>query len=248
MKAIDQAFKNKLIYHGSGISPPRDEIGENQPAKIVARILLHGGQISPALLKASLFKAVFIKNEPQLMKDFFNELQSELDHLTNLLPATEQETVLWKGFLGNVLALLPFSYPADGSTIQIPYLDTAGKCQKITYDIDVLQLTPGSSSSPVTALGLRPQNDNFPAILTFLGTTFPGADGFATTVLADFTPNKSVGEAIYHLGKEKIALWLKDREKVHLIGMSLGGALAFHTLGDHLSKICRTDVYNPPGL
>jgi pimeloyl-ACP methyl ester carboxylesterase len=35
---------------------------------------------------------------------------------------------------------------------------------------------------------------------------------------------------------------------VHVIGISLGGALSFHTLANHHEKISRIDAYNPPGL
>ena len=47
--------------------------------------------------------------------------------------------------------------------------------------------------------------------------------------------------------KKRIDRWLANTEKVHIVGMSLGGAMAFHTLINN-HHITRVDAYSPPGL
>lgn len=249
--SIDKQFQQRLAYYGDGVtSAPQLNDHPNPNVQQIIHALLHGGPLNTReLANIPLLRAVFIDKSPRFLKDFRDELQRELNQLSENPPKSEQEKIIWKGFLGNIIALLPFGYPEENESITLPMLGEDNTCQNVKYKINVLELTPRTESTPITALGLSPQDlPTAPPILTFLGTTYPAADGFAATILADFTPGKSVGEAVYATGKEKIDEWVKDKSNIHLAGMSLGGALAFHTLLHHQPKVSQVDVFNPPGL
>lgn len=250
LRDIDTAFKKHLVYHGPGItSLPATEPQSNSMVHQIVNALLHGGPLSIDLIRKPLLQAVLVKQDPVLFKEFRVELQLELANLAKNLPKNAQEEIVWRHFLGNILAILPFSYPDENEIFNIPYLAEDKTCKLVEYTVNVIELTPRLSSTPVSALGFTPtQDQEAPPILSFLGTTFPAGDGFSETIKADFTPKMPVGEIVYKQGKEKIAQWLKDRKNVHVVGTSLGGAMVFHTILDHHTKFSRADIYNPPGL
>lgn len=251
LRSIDNAFKNQLVYHGCGIkSPiiPPHCIIDKHVQKIV-HALMHGGHLSKDLLQKKLLKAIFVNKDSHLLEHFRMALQHELDSLASSPPKNAKEEVMWRAFLGNVVALLPFTYPKANDTITIPILEN-GTCRPIEYNIEILPLPYPGVASPMTALGLMPANDDkkAPPLLSFIGTTYPAGDGHIATLLADFTPNHSVGELVYNNNKTTIEGWLKDKKDVHVFGMSLGGAMAFHAYRHNHDKLARVDVYNPPGL
>lgn len=248
---IDQAFQQQLVYHGQGMQAPPTEMktGIDSNVQKFVQTLLHGRDFPKELIhQKEVRNAVFIKKDHELLKQFRAEMQKELDNLAKNPPKTAQEEILWRAFLGNILALIPFSYPTNQDTLTIPML-SEGKCIQVSYSIEVLPLKFNALSSPMIALGMMPKNnDKAPPMLCYLGTTYPAGDGFAATVFADFTPGYSVGDFVYSRSKDKIDAWMKDKKDVHVIGTSLGGALTFHTLRHHEDKLSRVDVYNPPGL
>jgi len=249
LRAIDAAFKAKLIYHGPGIKVPKARNDKTDPViQMVVNAIFHGGAISWKPVNKTVVKTLLIKNNPTLMKDFRQELQGELDNIAANLPTNSSEEFLWKRFLGFVLAILPYSYPSTGDIIAIPFLKD-GVCRKVNYTIEVIPLSLTSLATPMIALGLTPVDDKeSPPILAYLGTTFPGGDGFAATILSDFTPGHSVGEAIYQQNRHLIDKWLEGKKEVHAIGTSLGGALVLNTIIDHQDKITHVEAYVPAGL
>lgn len=253
LKKIDQAFRDQVAYCGSGISPPKNKEERNYPEPAIQQVvkgLLHGGALTKDLIQRPLLEAVFVKKDPKWLTEFRFELQYELDNLAANPPKNPSEKTLWDAFLGNIVAFLPFSYPEANAVISIPQLEANGSCRKVDYRMDVIELTPASIATPISAIGLTPVNDDpkAPPMISFIGTTYPAGDGFAATVMSDFTPGMSVGEAPFHFGRDKIEAWMQGKKNVHAIGTSLGGALVFHTLLHHHSQLSRVDVYNPPGL
>jgi hypothetical protein len=249
LRAIDQAFQNQLVYHGVGITfPSRCHPQTDKVIQQVVQTLLHGQLLTAEVLQKRLLQAVFVKKDAELLRQVRLELQREMDLLAEHLPKNDKEEVIWRAFLGNIVALLPYTYPTDKDTFVLPMLSN-GCCRRVEYSIQVLPLTPSAVTSPLIALGLTPKDDDKASpILSFTGTTYPAGDGFIATILSDFTAGHSVGEAAYQLGKNKIETWLEGKKEVHVVGTSLGGALAFHTLCNHPEKLGRIDVYNPPGL
>lgn len=250
LRAIDANFKRRLVYHGQGMAPlPSSIEHSNSTVQQIVNACLHGGSLSVNIIQKPILQAVFVRHDPTLLKQFRHELQLEIDHVAKNPPKNAQEEIVWRQFLGNIIALLPYSYPDENEVFNIPVLEADGTCRQVVYKANVIELTPNHLSTPVSAIGLTPVNDvQASPILSFLGTTYPAGNGFSATIKADFTPNMSVGEDVYRQGKAKIANWFKNKSNVHLIGTSLGGALAFHALLDHHSKLSRVDAYNPPGL
>lgn len=246
LRAIDAKFRKELIYHGPGVPSPKYKT--DTAVQELVQALLHGGRLSHKMLEQQTAKAIFIKHDPELMKQFLEELQQELHCLAENPPKGEKEEFVWRAFLGNVLALLPYTYPADGTTLVLPILKD-GVCRKVEYTVEEIPLTLTDMATPMILLGLTPKKgQKAPSILSFMGTTFPAGSGFATTLLADFTPGHSVGEAIYRRNQKAISSWLENRHDVHAVGMSLGGALALNTLRHHHDKLACIDAYVPSGL
>lgn len=247
LRTLDDRFKQELIYHGEGINAPEQKSHSDQMVQKLVQALLHGGAFSPRMIEERAAKAIFILHDKELMQQFQQELQLELNHLATHPPKNEKEEIVWRGFLGNILALLPFCYPSDGDIINIPVLEN-GRCRQVAYDIEVIHLTYTEHCSPMIALGMTSKKDaTAPPILSFIGTTIPSGSGFTATLLADFTPANSVGEIIYKRNEKKIKAWLETKKNVHMLGMSLGGAMTFHTLRDN-HQIARVDAFVPPGL
>lgn len=246
-RKIDSLFKEKLIYHGEGIKTPTYSNSITPTVQNLVKALLHGGKFSDINIHKKEIKAIISQLDPSLMHQFQEALQIEMDHLFTNLPQNEKQEVVWRAFLGSILALLPFSYPENNKIFTIPILEN-GVCRQVEYKTEVINLSYDDHLTPMTALALTPENGTMaPPILSFIGTTFPAGNGFASTLLADFTPGNSVGEFVYKRNQEKIDAWLKDKKGVHVVGMSLGGAMALHTLRNH-HEIGRVDAYVPPGL
>lgn len=247
LRHIDAKFRKELIYHGDGIHEPKNQVHLDATVQKLVQALLHGGEFSPRMVEERAAKAIFVTQDKELMKQFQQELQFELDNLAANPPKNEHEEVVWRAFLGNVIALMPFCYPSTGDVFSIPVLEN-GVCRKVNYDIEVIPLTYTKLSSPMVALGMTSKEDpSASPLLSFIGTTFPAGSGFTATLMADFTPANSVGQIIYKLNRKNIDGWLANKKNPHVFGMSLGGAMAFHTLR-HNHQIARVDVYNPPGL
>jgi len=252
IKEIDLVFQAHLIYHGKGISRLTQSTKSlskvETSVKKIVQALLHGQAVGRDVFNKELMQSVFVSMDPNFSSCFRQELQEALFYLAKQLPENPQQEVMWRGFLGNILSLISYSYPEEGQEIIVPFLEDS-KCALVSYKVSVLNLTSELLASPIKALGLTPQNDKkAPPILSFIGTTYPAGDGFAATLFSDFSPGYSVGELAFKQGKKTIARWLNNKSGVHLVGTSLGGALAMHTLKSFQSYVERVDVYNPPGF
>jgi hypothetical protein len=237
----------KTLYEGPGIPPPPSKEKDSLITKF-ANHIFHGGKFSLDLVQKDIIKAIFVKLDPCLLQLFQDQLQLELEHLATMPPKNDSERLVWNAFLGNILSILPFSYPQNNQRMTIPCLKE-GLCERVEYKIEVLLLEEPDVPSPMTALGLTPTHDKTAKpFLSFLGTTYPAGSGFLASIMTDFHPNRSVGEHTYRYAKPIIDSWLKDKHHVHIVGTSLGGAMAFHTLKDNYRILERIDVYNPPGL
>lgn len=250
LRAIDGAFRQRLVYHGAGMAAPAAIPDSPQEACVqqLVKALLHGEKLTKKTVTKTVLHAVWVKHDAEMMRLLRQELQRELDVLAESPPKTPEQEIVWQAFLGNILALLPYSYPSTGDVFILPVLQS-GECRRVEYGIEVLPLTPATWSTPMTALGMVPKGDmSAPPILSFIGTTFPAGDGFAATLRADATPGMSVGEAVYQSGKEIIQKWLAGKAGIYVTGMSLGGAMALHMLRHHEDQLAKVVAYSPPGL
>lgn len=244
LEQIEATLREAVVYLGKGIdvcAPSNDP----EMHEIIQFLLGRGDFSSTWLTNLQNLKGIFLEKDLKILRGMEGELASILQYACLRMPTPQEET-LFKAFVGNILALIPYSYPEEGTLFTIPQ-KINGRWEAVEYQLEKrLELTPTFFSSPIVAYPLVAKNG--PPLLTFLGTTYPAADGFIATLLADCTPFFSVGRAPYLWGKAKIAEWLQGKKNVRLYGMSLGGAFCFHTIYDHREKIQSLDVYNPPGL
>jgi hypothetical protein len=246
LHSIESALRETLVYHGKGCQM-KPKSGSNPHVHGLIGYLLGKDKFSSKWLDSTILKAIFVAKNPEILRCMREELNNIFEECSKHLPLLgSPEEVLFQTFVGNCVALLPFSYPEAGETFSIPQkVDGMWKICKYTVDPPI-ELTPKGLLTPMFAFGLSSKMG--PPLLTITGTTFPAGDGFLACILSDFTPGMSVGHAAYLMGKEKIGKWLEGKSQVRLFGMSLGGALCFHVLGKHREKIAQVDVYNPAGL
>lgn len=249
LREIDELIKKHLVVAGHGIPAPHEKNPETIGSiKEVVKALLHGGNISTKVLRPSLLKAIFLSKDPAMLSQLRSELQFELNQMALNPPKTKKEKLVWEAFKGNIIALLPFTYPEPGTKFKIPVIK-GNAIKLIDYTANVIPLHGTKYSSPMHALALTPDNPSEGnPLLSFIGTTYPAGDGFATTVMADFTPGLSVGEGVYKKNKVALDNWFHDKKDVEVYGMSLGGAMALHAFLYHGSKLSKVAAFNPPGF
>lgn len=241
LERIEAALRKSLIYSGAGFKI--DYETETESGKILS-YLLRGGPFPTLNFKVW---AVLFKKDPVFFAQLLKELKEILLNLAEHPPQDPAEELLYEACIGNLIGLIFFTYPHKGDKFIFP-TKVEGHWQACEYIVDSkILLTPSWFSSPISAYGFT-SKDGGPPILLFMGSAYPAGEGAIATYLADFTPGLSVGHAPYLLGKEKITEWLKDKEDVDLIGISLGGAMCFHALGEHREKIGKAHIYNPTGL
>lgn len=245
LQKMESALKDTLLYQGKGIQVDRS--GPDPQIHQIIQYLLGQGKPSVEWFSARNAKGILLREDPELQKSMREEFRVILSACAESFPLPgSKEEILYETFIGNVVALLPYSYPEVGEVFSIPQ-KIDGEWKKATYSVDKkIDLSPKWFSSPIAAYGLTSQEA--PPLLIFLGTTYPAGEGYVATLLSDFTPFTSVGQAPYLYGKKEIQKWLEDKEGVRLCGISLGGAFTFHVLRNHKEKIAQVDAYNPPGL
>lgn len=152
----------------------------------------------------------------------------------------------------NILALFTYMGLQEGQLYQVP-VHIHGSWKLIDYRLEKLKLTHDDYPfSPYYAFGLVPcsTNESAPAQLLYMGTTYPSAVGSLFTYVVDAHPFKSPGREAFDQGKEVIAAFLMRMQqsgyKVHIVGQSLGGAMANHTVAEFPSLVERSDAFSPP--
>lgn len=230
-------------------------------ARNALRLLMMGWPVSWAeLISWPVIKAIFIAPNPELMKAMRRAFQQGFHHLFSQLEhqyfnAEEQEQV--QLYLSNCLSLLPYSDLTPYESIKIPQCVGNQWCL-VDYYVTPIELTAVTGikrffikdRDRVFAYGLEPvSNLQAQSHLIFMGTTYPAGQGFIPQVTTDFEGFDSVGYSLYQSGKKRIEQWLlKQNNKVHVCGISLGGALSLLLAIDQGQHLARVDALNPPGL
>lgn len=243
--SIPDVYSEGLLLSPGG-SPEAD-------AKNVVKLLM-GASFNRTAVSWRLLSAVFISKNNKRMQALKNELErvSKVlceQHLSSCSPAQER---LIEIFLGNILALYPFTEPENGSDIIVPQ-KIEGRWKLVNYQVEVLPLTPRWLSDPVPAFGLKPQGEpNAAPLLLFRGTPHPTASGALSATLSDIVPGHSVGEVIYEHAKELIQLWIQGAHKefggVKVYGQSLGGSLSLLAVSRQPEMISEVHAYGSPSL
>ncbi len=202
------------------------------------------------------FKAIFIAHDPELVYQFANAIQDEMDKVYLGLTQTteEKQTQKLQILLGNLLCYFSYLEPNAQTLIEVPQSlalpDGAKKSwQKVTYRCEPLQISP-AFPSPIYAYGFVPLNHTpAPALLLYTGTTIPTARGAMNALFYDIWPFHMVGEGLYHYGRATIQAWINQHgqpdKRVQVYGQSLGGALSLLTAAHQPELVC-AHAYNTP--
>lgn len=230
-------------------------------ARNALRMLMMGWRSDwKKVLSWRVFKAIFIKRDHELLRGMRLAFQQGFSHIfkqlefSELSPAQCNQAQL---FISNCLAFLPFSDITPYESFAIPqWIDN--KWQLIEYKVVPIELTPHKGLQRVVmedgdrvfAYGLEPlTNRRAQPHLIFMGTTYPAGQGFHTQINTDLEGFETPGKFLYRASRDKIKQWLdRQRQKVHVCGISLGGALSLLLAIDQGEKLARVDALNPPGL
>lgn len=240
---------------------PLESGSPEQDALIIARnalrFLMMGWSSSwTELLSWSVFKAVFIQRDPNLLKALRFTFQQGFEHLfkqLHRLQLNEEQKEQVQLYLSNCLSLLPYSDLTPYESIKIPQLIN-NHWEFIEYYVTPIELTSPKDIikdfDRVFAYGLQPIiHPNAQSHLLFMGTTYPAGQGFVPQIETDFKAFDRVGNTLYQSGRQRIVQWLaQQKNKIHVCGVSLGGALSLLFALDQGEYIERVDALNPPGL
>jgi len=189
-----------------------------------------------------LAKQVLVECTPKLFSDFAKAIQKVLDNFD--LARMDKKKEL---YLANIISLIPYCYPSCGDTFRIPAKNSANRYQFVKFTVkDILTLTVDESLTPFKAYGLV--SDHNHQMLVFLGTTFPGAEGFLNSLLTDFTPFVSVGKIAFLFARKKLADYFSAHKNVAVYGKSLGGSMALLAFREFESSLKEVYAVVPAGL
>lgn len=207
-----------------------------------------------------LFNAVFIARDRELLKEMRYAFQEGFQHLYQQLQNSHLNKKQHRQvqlYLSNCLSLLPYADITPYESFLIPQWVNS-RWQQVEYKVVPIELTPShglktiaiQEQDRVFAYGLEPLfNPQAEPHLIFMGTTYPAGQGFWTQINTDMEAFHTAGASLYQSGRKRILRWLqKQAAKVHVCGVSLGGALSLQLAIDKGEYLSRVDALNPPGL
>ncbi|KTD56447.1 hypothetical protein [Legionella shakespearei] len=217
----------------------------------------HWGKI----LHLPVFKALLIKNNPELLKCVRDVYREGFHHLFGQLTAMEQKPEYLTQaqiFLNNCMTFLPYFDLNSRETFRIPQWIENQRWEEVEYRIEpILMTSPKKGSHWFTkksdlyyAYGFVPvDHSTAPCHLLFIGTPHPTHWGCWLGIKSDLQAHKTVGEALYRAGRDVLANWIaRQNHEVHALGISLGGSISLLLGIDQGDKIKQVHAYNPAGL
>lgn len=196
-------------------------------------------------LDKKVVKAFFYKHDSELasaakadFQDLFNFISAKAQKEARPLELKEEL------FCYRLLSFFPFLKP-EGESIDFP-ISYEGPVEIRTYRFERIELTDNKLVSPLVAYGLIAKEGA--PILIFKGTTYPADDGFARSLLADFTPNSSVGGRVLKKASDSLKAWVSDKKGIIVTGISLGGSLAQHFGQEFSDRTTKIYAFSAPRL
>ncbi|KTD43636.1 hypothetical protein [Legionella quateirensis] len=242
-----ESMANKDISQRAAI------IGRN-----VLRLLMMGWPKSwTDLITWYTLRAVFIKHDHDLLKEFRAGFQQGFENIYNQLKGRaldKNQSEQVQLYLSNCLCHLPYADLTPFESIKIPQC-VNGEWELVEYSVNPIELTEENKYTirepdRVYAYGLEPIiNRNAESHLIFMGTNYPTGQGFLPQIVTDFEAFETVGSSLYLSGRQRILDWLsRQKDKVHVCGASLGGSLSLLLAIDSGESLSRVDALNPAGL
>lgn len=211
-------------------------------------------------------KTLLSRSDPQLLEAIRLELQQILNQAFHLLSdktrdeneqsrATQlqQNETIYTIFQSTLLSILPFFAPDLGETLWIPQKINQ-VWENVAYTITPIDISPRSGllstviaeEDRIYAYGLETSHLNAQSHLLFIGTTYPGGQGYDLNNLYNFYPNHSVG-AHDMTGIEQ---WLhhKPNKSVIVAGHSKGAVNAMELAIKYPHKILEANCLNPTAI
>lgn len=215
-----------------------------EPIKNAFKYLLHSISLTREIANLSTARLALFPNEEQ-QGALIDEIRSLFRKLFEMVRGSPNDPVLELliGHLINIYAFLSCSQ--NGELIEIPRkIDDVW--QLVEFRLERIPLNSDWLGEVIEAFGLTPtQRRDADPLLAFKGTRG------TLSRLTDFNPCLGVGELLYWLGKDKIDTWLHDNvqagRRAQIYGMSLGGAMAYHTAAHH-PDLVEIHAYAPPGV
>lgn len=221
---------------------------------------------SPLVNWRPLGRTLIWRSDPQLLEAIRLELQQVLDQAFHLLSATtlvdndqqramllQQNEAIYAIFQSTLLSILPFFDPAKGETLLIPQ-KLNDVWEKVAYTITPIDISPQSGllSTVITdeeriyAYGLETSHPKAQSHLLFIGTTYPGGQGYDLNNLYNFYPNHSIGAH----DMTGIDHWLEQKadKSVTVAGHSKGAVNAMELAIKHPQKISEANCLNPTAM
>lgn len=235
------------------------------PARNLLRYIVRGTEINGSKHKEGLAfvqHALEEKKHPGLLKALRKELKNILEQIAKRVVkkddfseyvSPDQQTH-YEILVSNLLAAYPFIDPEDNEFITIPQKMKNGEWKRIEYKLNEIDISPQTGllsylikpEDKIYAYGMVPKEDKkAESLLSLMGTTYTTGQGENLSVLRNFNPNHSVGEA--H-DMTKLGEWIKKQTKVKVTGHSQGGTLAMIVAAKYPAQVSRADCLNPTAL
>ncbi|MEC7030875.1 MAG: hypothetical protein VXW87_04350 [Pseudomonadota bacterium] len=185
----------------------------------------------------SIIKHLLWHQDPLILQEAKSWFEEEIWRVASLqIPQARKQLTI-----SQLLALLPYFLTLEDSSVTIPIIH-AGNWKQHRYNIEKISLTPEilPSCDRFFAYGLVPEDPNNQHLLIFKGTTYPTDSGFWSTIMADLYPFSDIGTPLIWWGKKHLNTWAQNHQNIHILGQSLGGALALmsHDLPNVHSVTC----------
>lgn len=219
---------------------------------------------------------IFFWRSEALMEAGRNTLLKNLSETTAQIESIvesdpDKNLALW-AHICHLLSVIPYLELSEGTLIRVPLMHN-NSWQVLTMRVGRICLNDFGSPSIAYTLTPEPRKSNPeqqdrqherqqeekipgpppPALILFMGTAPFTSLGALISVWSDFVPFTMVGQALYRVGKEKIAkqiaIWnnhsYEKKRKVIALGQSLGGALAQLCCAHHPKQV-RAVTINAP--
>ncbi len=251
LKELDQIIVGIETH---GIFPySSTQTEQNQEFRNIIKYLLHNIDLDGKIVNRRMLEVLSGKS-PEQQSSIVSELQTILLSLFDLIEVEgRQDDPIIEMLIGQILCLmgqLVGKYAIGGvpsnNLITIPR-KIDGSWKLVDYELELIPLNPAWIGEVIEAIGLTPLDPLASPILLYRGTKD------ALSFLSDATPALGVGELLYWTGRAKIEAWIEraikefPNRKIQVFGVSLGGALAYHT-AVHYPEHVEIHAYVPPGV
>lgn len=241
---LDRVFKHLIAgIEMTGFKVWREGSDDPHLEKLLQILVDDQIELSEAGFSLEERLAFFVKYDPQIVAQYRNRYEQIFSDLYHQMVWTQHDPLVTQMLIGNLIGLYPLFDPPDHHEVKL--LEFRGNTwHLVRYVCESIPIVKDA----FLAYGLKAiESPHSDPLLLFCPTPYPAAQGFWEAIKSDLHPFYTVGENLFHQGKEVLENWMKDQKHVHCYGVSLGGALAYH-LGRKYGPQVTIHGYVAPGL